>query len=338
MASISSVNSDYSALKFDYGSKSVSFSVYPRLHMFSADLSLSSGILKHGSMGFSLMNLPITVRVALSDSLEDVIGGNVNIELLDYRVNLDSLRKHIGGTDYWNVTIEAAHGIFEHTGIGVSTQVSGAIFIACAKFSGFELKIDDLFRLGVGHYSTLGLNLLFNPGFLFEVGCRPVSDETAPVVNPQYSKLHELPVKYALKVSRFPFYTIVCIPAQKGIVYGQVEDDFWASIPPDSTAVAHEVVYEIYERIMPSIVEADFDTFIAAMKTVTAIGTKPIEESVQSDATKTALNNLRSIFGFAAVSSMGPTLYSFSATDPADKLKAVSENLYTIYSYAPEGL
>ena len=51
----------------------VSLTVYPRVDMFTFDLSLIAGILRHGSMGYSLKNMPIEIVVRKSESSEDSV-------------------------------------------------------------------------------------------------------------------------------------------------------------------------------------------------------------------------------------------------------------------------
>jgi predicted sugar kinase len=150
----------------------VRLKVYPRVHMFTFDLSLISGILKHGSLGYSLKDMPIEVTVRKSLTGNDTIKavGNVNITELDFKIDFDLLRAYIKSDDHYEVTVFIDQSIREHTGLGLSTQILGGVYLCSAKISGVELKINDLFRMGIGHYSALGLNLLFNPGMIFEMG------------------------------------------------------------------------------------------------------------------------------------------------------------------------
>ena len=53
--------------KYIMGEQTVGLTVYPRIHMFTFDLSLISGVLKHGSMGYSLKNMPISISISLNN-------------------------------------------------------------------------------------------------------------------------------------------------------------------------------------------------------------------------------------------------------------------------------
>src|SRR4051812_15856251 len=98
----------------------VHLKVYPRVHMFTFDLSLLSGILKHGSLGYSLKNMPIEVAVRKSLTGNDTIKAvdNVNITELDLKIDFDLLRAYIQSDDHYEVTVSIDRSIREHTGLG----------------------------------------------------------------------------------------------------------------------------------------------------------------------------------------------------------------------------
>jgi len=317
----------------------VRLKVYPRIHMFTFDLSLISGILKHGSFGYSLKNMPIEVAVRKSSTGNDTIKtvGNVNITELDFKIDFDQLRAYIQSNDRYEVTVSIDQSIREHTGLGLSTQILGGVYLCSAKVSGVELKISDLFKMGIGHYSALGLNLLFNPGMIFEMGCK-ISDETEGViVNPSLSKEYETVANTVIKINYFPFYTTIAIPKRSSSISGTYEVDFWTASLPDKNEDSYRIVYNVLETIIPGIVESNFDGFIGAIKENITLGSKPLEEKVQTTRTKDVLKKLRQAFAFAAVSSLGPALYAFSEHDPVGEMKELNIQDYTFYVYGPDG-
>jgi beta-ribofuranosylaminobenzene 5'-phosphate synthase len=318
---------------------SVSLKVYPRIHMFTFDLSLISGILKHGSLGYSLKNMPIEISVRKSTTNSDVINtvGNVNIKQLDFKIDFDMLRAYTKSTDHYDVTVSIDSSIREHTGLGLSTQILGGIYLCSAKLSQFELKINDLFKMGIGHFSALGLNLLFNPGLIFEMGCKISNENEGVIVNPSLSQEYETVANTVIKIHTFSFYTTVAIPKNESSISGTYEIDFWTASLPDKQEDSYRIVYNVLESIIPGIVENDFNSFIDAINENITLGSKPLEEDVQTMRTKEVLIQLRKNFKFAAVSSLGPALYAFSEHDPKDEVSKLDMTDYTIYVYGPDG-
>lgn len=316
----------------------VNLKVYPRVHMFTFDLSLISGILKHGSLGYSLKNMPIEVTVRKSSTGNDTINtvGNVNITELDFKIDFDLLREYIQIYDHYEVTVSIDRSIREHTGLGLSTQILGGVYLCSAKVSGVELKINDLFKMGIGHYSALGLNLLFNPGMIFEMGCKISDEAEGVIVNPSLSKEYETVANTVIKINNFPFYTAIAIPKASSSISGTYEVDFWNASLPDKNEDSYRIVYNVLETIIPGIVESNFDSFIDAINENIRLGSKPLEEKVQTARTSDVLEKLRHTFAFAAVSSLGPALYAFSEHDPIDEMKELDIPDYSLYVYGPD--
>jgi len=130
---------------------------------------------------------------------------------------------------------------------------------------------------------------------------------------------------------------IVAIPNNAKSISGEYEIDFWDNSLPDKDEDSYRVVYNVFERIIPSIVERSFADFISALNENIKLGSKPLEESVQSDRTKEVLASFRQAFGFSAISSLGPSLYTFSEGDPGDKLHDINADGYTIFIYDQDG-
>lgn len=307
--------------------------------MFTFDLSLISGILKHGSLGYSLLNMPIRVQVKKSETRQDSVKliGNVNLKELDFKIDFDALREYAGVKDHYDVVVNIDRSIREHTGLGLSTQILGGVYLCSAKASGVELKINDLFKMGIGHFSALGLNLIFNPGMILEMGCRVTDEAEGVLVNPTLSQEYETVSNTVIRIKDFPFYTVVAIPKTSTSISGTYEVDFWTASLPDKNEDSYRIVYNVLESIIPGIVERDFESFTKALNENITLGSKPLEEKVQSERTKEVLENLRGAFEFAAVSSLGPTLYAFSETDPEDTLSELDIQDYTVLVYDQAG-
>lgn len=319
---------------------SVRLTVYPRIHMFTFDLSLISGVLRHGSLGCSLKNIPITITVEDNSKFhkdEIISTDQLKINELDLRVNFEKLRTYIDSTTHYKVKIDMNVHARVHSGLGLSTQILGAIYLSCAKLSKRKLNKTDLFQLGLGHYSTLGLSLLFTPGMIFEMGVKESDETHGLVIEPSLSEKYEAPANTIYKVNEFPFYTIVAIPKESVSISGVREIDFWNESLPDNDLDSYKTIYNIFENVIPSMIEGDFKTFVGSLNENIKRGSKPLEEQVQSNRTKEVLQALREKFDFAAVSSLGPSLYAFSDNDPTDVVGDLEISDYTILVYGPNG-
>lgn len=334
------INTQHQSLRYVTLGDSVKTIVYPRIHMFPIDLSLISGIIKNGGFGYSLKNMPIEISVKKSNSPQDTvhIEGGVDVENLDYTIDFDRLRSYINSKDHYSVRITAGRFLREHTGLGTSTQIIGGVYACSAKLSGTDLKIRDLYNLGLGHNSALGLNLLFNPGMIFEVGTKITEDSDGIIAKPDLSQKKETIANSVYKVNAFPFHVIIAVPKQASSVTNEFGDAFFDEVTlPVKKNDSYRIVYNIFERIIPSIVELDYRGFLSAMQENISLGTKAAEEEYESEVTKGVLKQIRAVFGFAAVSSLGPALYSFSEYDPVEEMSKLDSPDYDFLVYSPSG-
>ncbi len=317
MAIIRSVKLDDVNVTIERDGNNVTLNVFPRLHMFNLDLSLISGVMKHGSMGFSLKDLPIEIRVSKSKGSKDVVRSDIELGKLDYPMYLDDLRQYLGTNTYFDVIVKNPHKLREHTGIGLSSQVIGGIIIASAAVVDRRVTANDLFLMGLGHMSTLGINSSVYPSNMIEYGVRTVEKQYGLIINPTLSMKYEAPVRSLFEIVGFPFAIVVGFPRTLESISGKEEMDFWETDEakqtiPYSDHTTHTVIYEVFERLMPSIIEDNFSDFIVSMQKISELGAKPLEEKLQPDYTKKLLSTLRVQFGFAAASSLGPTVVAFS--------------------------
>ncbi len=315
-----------------------SIDVFPRLHMITFDLSLISGIMRHGSIGFSLKNMPIHIAVTESreDSIEYIGLGRDNIDL-DSKIDFTKIREFLHNNKHYHVTIKLRQCLKSHLGLGLSTQILGGVYLCCAKLSKRTLFKSDLFKLGLGHYSALGLNLLFNPGMIVEMGTKSTQEKDGLIIDEKISVIPEKPSETNINIDNFPYWIIVAIPKEEESISAIKEEVFWDEVLPDKKEYSYRIVYNVFEEILPGINEKDYDRFIAAFKESITLGSKSFEESIQSQKTKTLLQKLRKIFDFAAVSSLGPTLFAFSKDNPSQKVKELKENSYHFFVYGPDG-
>lgn len=332
MATIRSVMLDNVTVNIERDGDGVILNVFPRLHLFNLDLSLLSGVMKHGSMGFSLKDLPIEIRVSQSKGNADVIRSDIELGKLDYPVYLDDLRQYLQINSYFDVVVKNPYALREHTGIGLSSQVIGGILIASAALVDRRITANDLFLMGLGHMSTLGINSSVYPSNMIEYGVRAVKKGDGLIINPAHSLQYEAPVRSLFEIIDFPFAVIVGFPRTLESISGKEEMEFWETDEakktiPYSDDTTYAVVYEVFERLMPSIIEDNFNDFIESMRKISELGAKPLEEKLQPKYTKELLVKLRNQFKFAVASSLGPTVLAFSQ-DFTEDVASLNDNEY----------
>jgi len=299
--------------------------------MFSFDLSLAQGNMSSGSMGFSLFSQPTKILVEKS-ALDEIIGATHSIEE-DIKKYLGRLRSVLGKSielSKLKITIEIPKNFRHHTGLGLTTQITGGVIISAAEVYGKVMSPKDLFNIGIGQVSALGINLMYNPGFIMEFGYKV--DETNTVnAHPELYTQNESPSGSLLEINELPWSAVVAVPRSAASLSGDIEDDFWSGIYPDSLDSSQAISYAVFNYITPALISNNFDMFIKGMVLATETGTKPAEESIQNQDTKAMLAEMRRVFGFAAISSLGPAIYSFARTgDFEDMAKKVSQDNFEL--------
>lgn len=286
--------------KYSLNDDEITINIYPRIHFFSLDLSNNDGFIRHGSMGCSIKEAPIFVKI--SKSFKDKICSNIDISKIDNKINFTKIRDFLNVNNSWNVKIETTdNAIKNHVGIGLSTQIECAILWGCAMLSNKKLNIVDLYRYGIGRTSTLGLKLFFNPGLIIEFGLKTKNDIDTTIYN----------------IENFPFNIDFFIPKNEHSLSGESEDKFWDKILPTSALSSYKISYDILYKLIPSIINVDFDTFSRTINQINSIGTKKYEEAIQHKKTTVLINECRKISSAAAISSMGPTTYLFTTRGTA---------------------
>lgn len=321
MASIKSVSQSNSSY-LDVGAvkDKVVRTVYPRVHMFSFDLSLFQGNMSSGSMGFSLFDQPTKIIVE-KNSVDKIIGATESIEnqIKKYLKLLRNTLHKSDRSDCLKITIEIPNTFRHHTGLGLTTQVTGGVVLATAEVYGKIMSPKDLFNIGIGRVSALGINLIYNPGFIMEFGYK--IDETNTVnAHPGLYVHNESPSGSLLNINELPWSAVVAIPKSTISLSGNIEDDFWSNLYPDTIKSSREISYAVFNYITPALISNDFNLFIEGLVLATETGTKPAEESIQNLDTKAMLDEMREVFGFAAISSLGPAIFSFVRTGDFENL------------------
>ena len=333
MASLQSIaQSNSSYLDVSMIKNKVARIVYPRVHMFSFDLSLFQGNMSSGSMGFSLFNQPTIITVE-KNSIDAVIGATQSIEkqIIKYITVLRKQLKKIGPDDYLRITIEIPKTFRHHTGLGLTTQITGGVVLAAAEVYGKLMSPKDLFNMGIGQVSALGINLMYHPGFIMEFGYK-IDDKNSTNAHPDMYDYTESPSGSLIEIKELPWSAVIAIPKKTTSLSGEVEDDFWNNVYPDTIESSKNISYAVFNCITPALISNDFNMFIRGLILATESGTKPAEESIQNKNTLAMLKEMRDLFGFAAISSLGPAVFSFVRSgDFEDLSKKISNENFDLF-------
>ena len=169
------------------------------------------------------------------------------------------------------------------------------------------------------------------------MGVRETDKDQGLLIDPKLAQNYEKPANTVYKINNLPFYIVVALPKQAKSISGNYEVDFFNKSLPDKPKDSYRAVYNVFENIIPGIVENDFEIFVKAMNENVKLGLKSLEENIQSDETKMTLMELRNNFGFAAVSSLGPSLFAFSKNNPSEIIRKISAQNYNFWVYSPDG-
>lgn len=302
--------------------------VYPRVHMFSIDLSAET---LSGGMGFSVPVMPITViaeEAVNHDLIESKIGG---IEIVQV---LDNIRSMLHIKKFWKITVSSS-SLRSHIGLGSTTQIVGAVILTTATVSKLKVSLDQIVSLGIGQVSGVGLSLLFNPGYVLELGYK-TSEHPSPH-SFKHPTINSLYAKYKGVVLRISppedWGVILAIPNTNQSLSGTTEVDFWSNILPTDKQISDQISFDVLMRLMPSLISGDFESFIESLEKITSNGTKPDELAIQSVIAKDVLSHLKSKYGFSSVSSLGPTLYAITNNEPSDVELSALKNIFQEYSF-----
>lgn len=300
--------------KSSHKSPQSNITVYPRIHAFSLDLSTFNGNMKSGSFGFPIKSIPVKISVKKSQFSHYNLKNSPK-NLSQKIKNIVEKFKEINNISAnFEVNVEIPANFRHHTGLGLTTQVLGGVIFCLYSEAGIYFRIDDFFKYNIGEVSALGAQLILNPSVIIEYGYK--TNPSGKNLHPELYTTKESFEDFVLSFENIGWWAVVAIPKTQSSISGKFEDDFWRNIFPDKKENSLSIYYQVHSNLIPAIIIQDFERFIKAISKITSIGTKPVEENIQTDATKNAIKTIRERFGFAAISSLGPTIYSFSESDP----------------------
>ncbi len=270
-----------------------------RIHINSIDMNGFTGRCC-GGLGFAV-NDPI-LKIKVEESNKDIFKGQYPEKIKEVT---DKIRSYYKIKQNYKITIMKE--ITEHKGLGTETQLYFALATAITKLSGLNKSPDNIADdLDLSGVSGIGYGAFKYGNFIVDTGYRLgenkkdfVAHSTIP---PKIVYNHNIPNNW--KVLLFIPKNIISISQEE-------ENKFFAMYTPVPKEEVKDIAYYTLMGVIPSIEENNFDTFIKSLNIITKLGTKKAELKINEKTTDKILKKINNIFGFAGLSSLGPTCYTF---------------------------
>ncbi len=256
-----------------------------------------------GGIGFGI-NYPLTKisveRVGNVDKIEGTYSDKM-------RHVLDVIRNKFDLSGKYHIRAPAQ--IAEHIGLGSESQMYLALADTLLKLEGKHAEPNEVIKTlklggvsGIGHHAYYSGGLVVDGGYSFGPG-KDVTKFTQHSKNPApLIARHDFPDRWKV---------ILAIPRNRQSLSGELEDAFFIRILPLPLFHAQQISHETLMHLLPAVAIKDFDEFIISLKAITALGQKPFEVELNREHLEKILDSLERHTGFSAVTSLGPTCYSF---------------------------
>lgn len=270
-----------------------------RIHINSIDMNGFTGRCC-GGLGFAVSDPVLKIRVEESD--RDIFKGEYPEKI---KKVVDKIRSYY--TINKKIKITMLKEITEHKGLGSETQLYFALATALTKLVGLNKSSDDIADdldlsgvSGIGYGAFKYGNFIVDTGYMLGENKKDfVSHSTVP---PKIVYNSNIPNNW--KVLLFIPKNIISISQEE-------EDKFFAMYTPVPESEVKDIAYHTLMGVIPSIEENDFDMFIKSLNIITKLGTKKAELKINEKTTDKLLEKINNKFGFAGLSSLGPTCYTF---------------------------
>ncbi|CAD7768317.1 Beta-ribofuranosylaminobenzene 5'-phosphate synthase [Candidatus Methanoperedenaceae archaeon GB37] len=284
-----------------------------RLHLTLIDLNASIGRVD-GGVGIALEEPRISI--VAEPAATTVVSGN---DLLGERMKraVKAVHREAG------LRIQIEESYPAHVGLGSGTQAALAAGTAVSELCDLHLDAVEVGRrVGRGGTSGIGIAAFERGGFILDGGHRfadkmAFSPSSASNVDPAPLLLHH----------DFPDWEIVlAIPDVKG-ASSREEVDIFRRVCPIPLRDVQALSHVILMKMLPAVVERDFEAFSDAVNRVQEIGFKRHEISLQREEVRELMRVMRDAGGEGVgMSSFGPTVYALTDA-PRDVQMAAQEFL-----------
>ena len=284
-----------------------------RIHINSIDMNGFTGRCC-GGLGFALKNPVLTIKV--EESNKDIFNGKYPDKI---KKVANEIRFYYKINKKLKITI--LKEIAEHKGLGSETQLYFALATAITILAGLyktpdniatDLKLSGVSGIGYGAFKYG--NFIVDTGYM--LGKNKKDFVAHSIVPPKIVYNCNIPNNWRV---------LLFIPKHVISLSKQEEDSFFAMYTPVPESEVKDIAYYTLMGIIPAIEENNFDMFIKSLNVITKLGTKKAELKINEKTTDKILKKINMRFGFAGLSSLGPTCYTFIDTKKTkidiDKLK-----------------
>ena len=302
-----------------------------RLHLTLLDLNGIYGRID-GGVGITLKN-PCLKLEAESAHNGIEVGFSKSSQLIsdyvhDYTIKIENsaikIKNKLEIEGGFKFTVETAFP--PHSGLGSGTQLSLAVAKLISTMNDQDLTALDLAKIvGRGGTSGIGVESFENGGFIIDGGHK--CNEKEGFLPSSASCASPPPI-----IARYDFpedwRIILVIPVVERGVSGAKEVDAFQTYCPIPLKEVERLSHIILMKLMPSVLEADLDTFGDAVNKIQTIGFKRIENKLQNPYIAKIMNELM-VAGAAGVgmSSFGPTIFAVTDTNELDIVNAANDAL-----------
>ena len=264
-----------------------------RVHINSIDMS-GIGVRACGGLGFCVDEPRMQVRVGVANGATQPLPSFM----------ADAARR-LGFTAPLQISVLSTYE--SHVGLGSGTQFRMCALQALYALAGQTLSPDDAFSYGIGRVSGVGVGAFFTGGLVVDGGFKCPSDAQKCIDGLEAPA--KAPVVFAHRIPQ-RWKVLLATPQSAQSLSGSAEAAFFKSVTPVARHYVHEIAYHVLLGVMPAVLEEDFAAFKHSLSVITQLGTKPAEERLNVRYCGSLLGQLRRDFGFASVSSLGPTLFT----------------------------
>lgn len=270
-----------------------------RVHINSIDMNGFSGRCC-GGLGFGIENPNLEVRIKFSIS---------NKITSKYPEKIEKILKKLNNVYKLNsfFDIEVHNESFEHVGLGSETQLFLAIAVGALNLCGLSIDIETIAKdLSLAGVSGIGYGAFKFGNFIIDSGYLLGEDK------PNFVSHSKIPPKIIMNINVPEEWKVILVIPKKIISISNAEEDsFFAKYTPVPINEVSEIAYYTLMGIVPAIYENNFENFIKCLNIVTKLGTKKAELLINEKTTDKILIKMEKMFGFSALSSLGPCCYTF---------------------------
>lgn len=275
-----------------------------RIHINSIDMNGHNRRVC-GGLGFCVEDPKIEIEVKYST--HDILSKECYSEIAEL---LTRFRRTHSINKKFEIKLKG--DIMRHKGLGSTTIYKLCVLAAIYRLEGKKLTKRGANAYGIGHTSGIGINAFFHGGLVVDAGYI-LSKSFAKQLSGEGGG-RSAPLIFRRKIPR-RWSIFLAIPKNRTSINGAKEAEFYDSITPISNTSVHAIAYEILMGVLPSVLEQDFANFRQSLHRIIARGTKPFETELHAKVCEKLLCRLKSEYQFAAITSLGPTIYVITDSD-----------------------